>query len=482
MSKLNLVKAIIIITTSLSIFSCEEEMQDKVVSFRDSDQDGFGDPDHMLEEITIPEGYVDNNLDCNDSDPHINPDAIEILNNDVDENCDGEIEINYYAPGPVTRLITQEEVDEFGKHNYKYTNGNLIIGSSDEPNESITSLLSLSSLQIVRGNLTIHSNHSLTSLQGLNNLRKVDIIFTIIDNPVLEDLSGLENIEALGDINGVGGFGELLVKNNNSLTSIIGLQNLNTWSHINVVDNPNLYNFCSIEALQEPSVATHWEHYNYGEEVYRGFSTSGNKWNPDISAMRNGFCQNYNERIYDSNTIEDNEYLRYVFLRKGENLTSIEGILTDFGSYETSPNEVFTFAISEITNWYIVKIPQNYNEIDDYYTLINRSNFYDPSTLFPSDDNYSEQVVGLSVNPALEAYAIYKDGSLRYDLGYSWEGSGTFFGRHQNEEAFALVLGRYIQAMYPEIKSFDLLLEELNIELNTLNEFEFREFDVLIGS
>lgn len=60
--------------------------------YRDSDNDGFGD---LLTSIDtcqdVPiQGYVDNDLDCNDSDNTISPDGIEIPNNGIDEDCNGE--------------------------------------------------------------------------------------------------------------------------------------------------------------------------------------------------------------------------------------------------------------------------------------------------------------------------------------------------------------------------------------------------------
>ncbi len=57
--------------------------------FIDSDGDGFGNGADSVIDCSQPEGYVDNNLDCNDLDASINPNAIEIIGNDIDENCDG---------------------------------------------------------------------------------------------------------------------------------------------------------------------------------------------------------------------------------------------------------------------------------------------------------------------------------------------------------------------------------------------------------
>ena len=62
-----------------------------IIQYPDSDEDGFGADSIAVYNCMLLSGYVTNNQDCNDSDTEINPDATEIPNNGIDENCDGEV-------------------------------------------------------------------------------------------------------------------------------------------------------------------------------------------------------------------------------------------------------------------------------------------------------------------------------------------------------------------------------------------------------
>lgn len=63
----------------------------EVPFYRDVDRDGFGDPDRSRMATRRPEGYVANNLDCNDASAGIYPDAVEVSDG-MDNDCDGAID------------------------------------------------------------------------------------------------------------------------------------------------------------------------------------------------------------------------------------------------------------------------------------------------------------------------------------------------------------------------------------------------------
>lgn len=72
---------------------CDEESDEglrTIQFFLDADGDSFGSPDLDLSIASCgaPAGYVDNPDDCDDGNAGINPDAIEVCDNGVDNDCD----------------------------------------------------------------------------------------------------------------------------------------------------------------------------------------------------------------------------------------------------------------------------------------------------------------------------------------------------------------------------------------------------------
>ena len=55
--------------------------------YADSDNDGYGDAGSVLNQCDQPMGYVANDEDCDDTDENVNPDATEIPDNGIDDDC-----------------------------------------------------------------------------------------------------------------------------------------------------------------------------------------------------------------------------------------------------------------------------------------------------------------------------------------------------------------------------------------------------------
>lgn len=60
--------------------------------YLDEDEDGFGDPNIFVISCEQPEGFVPDYTDCDDSNAAVNPAAQEICNNDIDDDCDGDVD------------------------------------------------------------------------------------------------------------------------------------------------------------------------------------------------------------------------------------------------------------------------------------------------------------------------------------------------------------------------------------------------------
>ena len=69
----------------------EDDSQNSILWYEDSDGDNFGNPDSSVGSCAAPDGYVLNSEDCDDNEITISPVGIEFCDN-TDNNCDGVID------------------------------------------------------------------------------------------------------------------------------------------------------------------------------------------------------------------------------------------------------------------------------------------------------------------------------------------------------------------------------------------------------
>jgi len=60
--------------------------------YLDADHDTYGNPEVSQMICMQPEGYVVNTLDCDDTDNTINPDGIEVCDDEIDQDCNGLVD------------------------------------------------------------------------------------------------------------------------------------------------------------------------------------------------------------------------------------------------------------------------------------------------------------------------------------------------------------------------------------------------------
>jgi hypothetical protein len=81
--------------------------------FGDTDSDTYGDVSNSLIECFQPIGYVDDSTDCDDTNPDINPGALEICN-DIDDDCNGLIDMEDPDVTGLTRWFADNDEDDYG--------------------------------------------------------------------------------------------------------------------------------------------------------------------------------------------------------------------------------------------------------------------------------------------------------------------------------------------------------------------------------
>ena len=99
----------------------------------DTDSDGFGDSNTLIEACTRPEGYSENATDCEDGDASIFPSAPELCDNGIDNNCDGLID----DESAINRntYYTDSDGDGFGDINAPAQACTVTTGFSENPDD-----------------------------------------------------------------------------------------------------------------------------------------------------------------------------------------------------------------------------------------------------------------------------------------------------------------------------------------------------------
>jgi hypothetical protein len=99
-----------------------------VIYYADNDNDTFGDAANTTSSCSgVPTGYVTNSLDCNDGVAAINPAAIEICNNGIDDNCNGQIDEKIYN----TTIASSCSSYTWTLNNQTYTTSGIYINTSN---------------------------------------------------------------------------------------------------------------------------------------------------------------------------------------------------------------------------------------------------------------------------------------------------------------------------------------------------------------
>ncbi len=92
--------------------NCNSQIDEGVKSifYQDSDNDNYGNALITTQACSAPLDYVEDNTDCNDNNPNINPEIAEVCNA-VDDNCQNGIDENNVCPA--TSYYCDSDIDTF---------------------------------------------------------------------------------------------------------------------------------------------------------------------------------------------------------------------------------------------------------------------------------------------------------------------------------------------------------------------------------
>ena len=190
---------------------------------------------------------------------------------------EGALSINDNLSGDINSLIGLSQI--------KIINGDLVI----KDNPALGSLFGLDSLKTVRGSLQIRNNDQITDFEGLGSLDSIitynsfyTIALNIRDNALLENFNGINSLSVFGKIHPSSGssYGGLIyikdnpsleniqdlnslitnsvyifeIENNLTLESLSGLEWLNSVSSLRIINNDALINLSGLDSLSNVGV------------------------------------------------------------------------------------------------------------------------------------------------------------------------------------------------------------------------------------
>ena len=120
--------------------------------YADADGDGFGDPAASQEACAQPAGYVDNDEDCDDGNASVNPEATEIPNDGIDQDCDGEDLITTQVDLAITAIVNPVDACDLGTDEHVTVE---ITNNGDTPASAFEVAYRLDDLSPVVENATI---------------------------------------------------------------------------------------------------------------------------------------------------------------------------------------------------------------------------------------------------------------------------------------------------------------------------------------
>jgi PKD repeat protein len=118
--------------------------------YADIDGDGFGNPNASVSNCAQPVGYISNNTDCSDNAAAVNPIAVELCNNNIDDNCNGLIDDANGAATQQNFILCDGEFVVVGSNTYtapgSYTD---VLVAANGCDSTVTTLLEVIPYPIV---------------------------------------------------------------------------------------------------------------------------------------------------------------------------------------------------------------------------------------------------------------------------------------------------------------------------------------------